>query len=267
VFTIHRVKGRSDRKSVVARLASVAGISGASFRTLESLLTAPETMGVAFLVERIEVDEWMQWATFLRLFRQARQKINPVLAPTIVVILPVDLPRSDVTNTFGELEFSWRGRVSSFDMRIFVRNLLGDDDTVLGKIREETIAELAGYDAGFAFELTKASEEEIADSVSLIRRLDLPAMPLPTWANGYVDEVDGEPFEHTLSAASRKDWKLIERRIWRAHARVIMSVIGDVRARFYKRYKHILANEMPYTAQTARRPTTWLIFLRFKRDI
>jgi hypothetical protein len=254
--SVLRVKSRRDRKPIVARLASVAGMAGASFRTLESLMEARETNGCVFLVERVDVDEWMLWATFLRLFRLERKRTQTALAPSIVAVLPVDLPRYDVVSALGETEISWSGRVSSFDMRVFVRNLLGDDDSILGRIREETIVELAGFDTAFAQSLTNASIEDIADSLSILRQWELPAMPPPTWANGYVDEVDGEPFEHTISVVSRSDWKLIERRLWRAHARVIMSVIADVRSRFYKKYCYALAANIPYVYDTPMGPKT-----------
>lgn len=245
ILRIHEVRSKPERRAIVSRLASSAGMSGAAFRTLEGFLEAPETSGAAFVVEDVVPDEWMQLANFLKLFVRARETAQIPLAPLVIVKVPPDLPKADVAFTFGKLESAWIGVVSSFDMRAFVRDRTGEDGSFAARIREETIVELAGYDVSFAQFLCDAAAHDILDPISLLQRVESAELLPPRWGSGLVDELDGERFEHTLSAVRRNDWKLLERRVWRAHVKVLMALIADVRSRYYRLYGEILAQHLP----------------------
>jgi predicted kinase len=243
-----RVKSGGVGKSVVQRVASAAGIRGAALRSIESLLVAQETSGATFLMDRIEPSEWIEWAVFLRAFKAERQRLHALLMPNLVVVLPVDLPRGDVTRIFGRSEIFWRGRVSWFDMRTFVGQIIGyhASDTLADRIAKATVVELAGYDPGLASFLARQSFDLLIDWEMLIAKLTPSIIPHPTWSNGWCDEFDGRTFHHTLAALARNDEKTVQRRIWRAHVGTIMTFVDEVRDAFCSRYRDVLDTRMPY---------------------
>ena len=251
---IIHVKSDKTRRPIVHRVAAAAGIHGAALRSIRSLLVASETSSAVFLIDRLDPKDWLEWAIFLRAFRAERERVQGLLLPSLVVVLPVDLPRADVVRIFGRTEIHWRGRVSWLDMRTYVSRVIGFDspDTLVERIAEATVVELAGYDPDLASFLASHDLGELVSTEGLIAKLTRKECPLPTWSNGLCDEFDGRVFPNTTASLGRFDRKTVERRIWRAHVGTIMRLIDEVREAFCRRYADVLRAAMPYIYVDAR---------------
>ncbi len=241
-----------EGRPLLARVARALGIEGAALATTASLLAAPEAADVAVVASCEDLPEWREWSGFLRQFTATRRALGSASAPCVVLVVPVDIPHGDVTQTFGRSRVRWMNRVTSSDARVLAMRTSGLDvsGTLVERVALETIVALGGYDAALIGHLSTLAAAELVDAVDAVRRMNVPELPLATWSNGWRDEVDGRAHEHTLSLAGRGAWLEVERRAWLAHQRVVMPLVDDVLAWFCARYRDTLERGLPMTIDT-----------------
>ncbi len=256
---VFRVGGTGDRRSLVHRLAASAGISGGALRTVESLVGAPEVDAAVFLVEDVDPADRHSWASLLRTFVAERRRLATPLLPGIVVLSPADAPRDEMSGRRGA-DLRWKGRVTSSDMRGLVDSLRDAQGhpTLARRLAVDAIVELSGSDPALAAALSQSPDEDLLAPVAVLSALAEGLAPVePTWGNGLHDEIEGEPHEHSLSLAAHADWKALERRAWRSHARVFTPFVEDVLGRFRTKYGGFISDALPITLTAATGPVTY----------
>lgn len=242
---------RALERSIPHGLARAGGIREMSIHSVSSFLDLPDLTAASFVIEGIDREAWGRWSTFLRSFAAESQGAERSLAPRIVVLLPVDLPRSDVRFLFGKDEMQWRAYVSPTDTRSYVAKVLGHigTESLLERIAAETIVSLSGWDCELASALAGFDIERLADPVSVLSELTCTDSH-PCWSNGLIDEWDGVPFIHSLSCLSAGDLGTLKRRIWRAHSTAVTPFIAEVVDYFVDLYREILIDSLPYAVET-----------------
>jgi AAA domain len=250
-------RDRAFERSIPHGLARAGGIRDTSIHSVPAFVDLPGLAAASFIIDGVDRDAWGRWSAFLRSFSAASQRADlsmdaaQRLSPRLVVLLPVDLPRSDVSFLFGKDEMQWRGYVSPIDTRTYVTQIMDHNggESLLDRVAAETIIRLAGWDGELIRLLSERDPEELADPLAILS--ELPGLDLhPTWSNGMIDEWDGSPFLHSLACRPAGEHPTLKRRLWLAHSHAITPFVGDVIDFFVDRYGDILAPELPYGVET-----------------
>ncbi|ANY81307.1 hypothetical protein BB934_26355 [Microvirga ossetica] len=248
---------RSFDRSIPHGLARAGGIRDTSIHSVPAFADLPGLSAASFLIDGVDRDAWGRWSAFLRSFAAASQRADASmdaaqrLSPRLIVLLPVDLPRSDVSFLFGKDEMQWRAYVTPVDTRTYVTRLMRQDggESLLDRVAAETVIRLAGWDGEMIRLLAHRDPEELADPIALLS--DLPGLDMhPTWGNGLIDEWDGSPFIHSLACRPAIEHPTLKRRIWLAQSHALTPFVGEVIDFFADRYGAILAPDLPYAVET-----------------
>lgn len=253
VAPVHHVAGQA-RGSAVHRMATAAGVAGASMRSVGAFFDVPALRGSAFLVDGVRRADWAVWAPFFRSFvAERRRRRDGILLPSLVAVIPPETPRGDVERLFPGAIVPWRDRVSSFDIRTYVNSRVGrtrGSDLVEAAATEVAIA-LAGYDPVLAHVLSAVEPEAAIDPWELLRRQYASAPGAhPHWGNGLVDHVDGQVFVHTAALVAANDRRAFDVRRWRAVSGPVLDFNGMACRHFADAYADVIAARLPYEVQT-----------------
>jgi predicted kinase len=232
-------------------LAMTAGVPAAAIRSVEALAMTSELSGAVFVIDRTVPSEFHRLALFLRSYANAFQRVGSMLAPLIVALLPGDLVRSEVTAVFAGDVLTWRGVVTSLDIRNYIARLRLDlGKSFLENTAVETLISISGWDAAVVDHLINEPLETLVDPRAVLARYREQASSIiPHWSTGLVDEIDGSPFVHSLVCAAL-DRQAVHQRIWQAHVRTTLPFVEEAKGYFLSKYRGQLVRHIPYRVET-----------------
>ena len=220
---------------------------GAGIVDAKGLATSHLLQETVVLVHGLTAASWPAWTDFLEKFELFRRNAAPVAARFCIVlegIVPV-VPDSVRAGISVRL---YRGLLSSLDLRLFLRRLgkTSTEASLLARLREELLVELAGFDPALALDLSASPTQRLLSPEAALleycraRGWSRDAPPPLEWASGGADEVDGETRVHLAVAQLRGRSKDVSRAVWRAQLRCLFPLIEEERIRLLELHGHRL---------------------------
>jgi hypothetical protein len=187
----------------------------------------------------------MDWSLFLRALRKEKEAAGHSMSPVVVIAAPTTALTVDVKAALGGAPVTWRGVVRRADTEAFVERCLDwPSDDLVARVGASVTTEVAGWDPGAAWWLTRLTAEQRVDPRETMAVEDGPA-PIPCWENGLVDVWDGRDFTHPSALSSATDKREIDSRVWRGQVRELLPFVERVRTAFAVKYVNELMTKLP----------------------
>lgn len=240
-------------------MAACAEVAPSGIRRVAEFLDAPSLSDIAFIVEDVRPEDWMQWSLFARQLRAERTRAARPAAPVIMMILPNGLPPAELKAAIGGHEFRWLGVVGRRDTEELAERMMqwpGDD--LASRTAVSTVVEMAGWDPELVAALAAAPIEVQLDPVPVLRTMAGAFRHAPrSWASGAVDLWDGAPHVSTLCLVADEDEHALKLRLWRARVREVYPFISRVQAALGVRHRPLIERHLPLTKTFFDRPKTY----------
>jgi hypothetical protein len=230
-----------------ASLVSRRLCAGAGVVDIRGLATSDLMRETVVFVGGVRPDSWTPWAQFLERYEQLSRNVTSESA-RFCVVLQGGEPLVPDTCRAGVSTRGYRAILSALDLRLFLRRLgrTSTDSSLLSRLREELLVELAGFDPALAVDLAAEPTERLlapgsalaAYSAKRVWREDAP--PPLEWATGGADEVDGVRRVHLALALLHGRTKDVEQTVWRAQVRFLFPLIEEERVRLLDSHGHHL---------------------------
>jgi hypothetical protein len=200
-----------------------------------SLAASRDLEGMAIAVSGITTADWPAWRRFVEDFAQASRNVSVAERALLVVEPPSEglgcLPKEDVTLAC----VWWRGRLGELDTLIYATAQLSGRDLSRKRLRilAQVIAQLACWDCALAERLAEEAPRRVLEAYGILAEVAAErgwerATPA-SWAEGGVDEFDGQERVHSALLVARNEHQEVERRLWAAQAAVLMPEIEQQR--------------------------------------
>ncbi len=205
----------------------------------ESLCNEESFMGKIIWLQNTNQETWPYWKDFFIQYEQASRSI-PLMRRTVFVIPLVGeickkAPEEDVCLS----KRTWYGVVDSFDMLIFVNEMLRDKQMPIlsKKLAISVISSLSLWDPNlalffvdidhkFIFKPNLILEEYAKDVGWTSRTINGSSYD---WHSGRINSIDGDRKQHSAALVMNKDYREINKRIWNAEIGIMFPFVEERR--------------------------------------
>lgn len=245
-------QGMNPLKVVSSRM------SNTSIPDIAALTENPAVQGYVFWVDAVTVEQINSWKTFLKAYEHTCRNASNDRPLFCVAIAGEEMAEGSIGPACVARQ--WKGILDHLDIELLVAHIVRNRllHPLEARLTISLCAELSGTDHSLAAELAEHPLAKLLDAEGILREYATrrgwkpESGNKPTWQDGSVDVVDGQPLVHSAFLAMRGERKEIQRRAWRAEVRVLFPFIEEQRVLFIERLQSILEPQMPVTLALTR---------------
>jgi hypothetical protein len=236
-----------DQSQPIAHLlAGYLDVSGVEIGTVSDFAGHPKLVDRVLIVDGLDRTQLRRWSLFLRQL-MAEPAEEAVVGPVLLLLLPTGLNRDDRSALCGPAPLvSTQGMSDRYDSASYAAAIgARPAQGLTSRVGHAAAIEVAAWSREMLEELVKwDAADQIAPFPLLERIAAKNKYPFPCWENGLVDYWDDEPAAHAAVAVQYRYDDHVRRRVWSAHASILLPFTQRILRSLISRYQHVLARKV-----------------------